>query len=577
MSGEKQKGRIEWCDVYKGIVIILVVLGHATGMFNLYIYQFHMAAFFFISGYTGRMREHSLLEEFIRKLYKLLIPYYGISIAGLAVFWTLDRAELLGFVSGTDYPESFWKALEALFGRNVIYCDWLGAIWFLPVLFSANMIVKLLTALFRSDYLVGLASILLFLYAGELKGDTIYRIGLDLAFRAQAFLVMGYLMRRIKEKPEKSWHLGVKIALIWIAWQGWIRLGFHYGVDWPTRSFNGPVDLVQPVFGILLTINAARLICGNQRLKKFFRYLGQNSMGIMFFHFIGFKAAYLLLVGLGVVGAERIASLTPGTALKAWWPLTLASGVAVSLFLWKALNGIPGARLLLGGGSAGAFYQRVTAFKGIRLVRQGYEALALGINALLERWRAFLCAGPCSGSLPLKERRGGAPAGINSLLLDLTGKWRKAVFYMAVTGGAVWVGCGLLPTRVEVTFPYEGDAADFSGGWLNQSDGETYRWFEGAAQVGIMLKRQKSLEIHGYIPESVENITYMAVSLNGAEIYHEPVCCGSAIDIQLDIGKYVFPAQVNLLEIFTDGIKIAGEDDADKRDYSAMVNLILIY
>ena len=69
----------------------------------------------------------------------------------------------------------------------------------------------------------------------------------------------------------------------------------------------------------------------------------------------------------------------------------------------------------------------------------------------------------------------------------------------------------------------------------------------------------------------------MAVSLNGAEIYHEPVCCGSAIDIQLDIGKYVFPAQVNLLEIFTDGIKIAGEDDADKRDYSAMVNLILIY
>ena len=92
-----------------------------------------------------------------------------------------------------------------------------------------------------------------------------------------------------------------------------------------------------------------------------------------------------------------------------------------------------------------------------------------------------------------------------------------------------------------------------------------------------MLKRQKSLEIHGYIPESVENITYMAVSLNGAEIYHEPVCCGSAIDIQLDIGKYVFPAQVNLLEIFTDGIKIAGEDDADKRDYSAMVNLILIY
>lgn len=38
--------RIQWVDVYKGIVIILVVIGHATGLFNSFIYQFHVAAFF---------------------------------------------------------------------------------------------------------------------------------------------------------------------------------------------------------------------------------------------------------------------------------------------------------------------------------------------------------------------------------------------------------------------------------------------------------------------------------------------------------------------------------------------------
>lgn len=42
----EKKNRISWCDIYKGIVIILVVVGHATGKFNQYIYQFHMAAFF---------------------------------------------------------------------------------------------------------------------------------------------------------------------------------------------------------------------------------------------------------------------------------------------------------------------------------------------------------------------------------------------------------------------------------------------------------------------------------------------------------------------------------------------------
>lgn len=34
----EKKNRISWCDIYKGIVIILVVVGHATGKFNQYIY-----------------------------------------------------------------------------------------------------------------------------------------------------------------------------------------------------------------------------------------------------------------------------------------------------------------------------------------------------------------------------------------------------------------------------------------------------------------------------------------------------------------------------------------------------------
>lgn len=33
----KVSDRIDWCDVFKGIVIISVVAGHATGKFNQYI------------------------------------------------------------------------------------------------------------------------------------------------------------------------------------------------------------------------------------------------------------------------------------------------------------------------------------------------------------------------------------------------------------------------------------------------------------------------------------------------------------------------------------------------------------
>ena len=75
----EKKNRISWCDIYKGIVIILVVVGHATGKFNQYIYQFHMAAFFLISGYTGNIYKKSLLEIIIEKFYKLMLPYIFIN------------------------------------------------------------------------------------------------------------------------------------------------------------------------------------------------------------------------------------------------------------------------------------------------------------------------------------------------------------------------------------------------------------------------------------------------------------------------------------------------------------------
>lgn len=44
---KSKNSRVEWLDIMKGILIILMVVGHATGKFNGFIYQFHMAAFFY--------------------------------------------------------------------------------------------------------------------------------------------------------------------------------------------------------------------------------------------------------------------------------------------------------------------------------------------------------------------------------------------------------------------------------------------------------------------------------------------------------------------------------------------------
>ncbi len=88
---KEQMERVVWCDIYKGVATVLVVIGHATGSFNQYIYQFHMAAFFFISGYTGNVYNCGFFQKVVQKFYKLMFPYLSIGLAGIWLFWIFDR------------------------------------------------------------------------------------------------------------------------------------------------------------------------------------------------------------------------------------------------------------------------------------------------------------------------------------------------------------------------------------------------------------------------------------------------------------------------------------------------------
>ena len=67
---KKKTDRILWVDIFKGILIVLMVLGHSKSPILNYIYAFHMAAFFFISGYTTNYNKYTLFE-YIKRKFKL--------------------------------------------------------------------------------------------------------------------------------------------------------------------------------------------------------------------------------------------------------------------------------------------------------------------------------------------------------------------------------------------------------------------------------------------------------------------------------------------------------------------------
>ncbi len=113
--------RLEWIDIAKGIAIILVVLGHATGasIMGKYIYSFHMPLFFIISGMCFSKGKYDF-PTFLQKRFKqLFLPSIYLTVVSIILMklahHAYDLSELL-----KGLPSGLWF-LPVLFFVEIIY------------------------------------------------------------------------------------------------------------------------------------------------------------------------------------------------------------------------------------------------------------------------------------------------------------------------------------------------------------------------------------------------------------------------------------------------------------------------
>jgi fucose 4-O-acetylase-like acetyltransferase len=152
--------RIGWIDTWKGILIILVVLGHVIGGLRAsgiladdwashfayaWIYAFHMPAFFLVSGLlVRRSRERGLVPFVKNKVATLLYPYLLWGLIVWTCHWTMRQ-----------YTNTIPDPLAPL---KLVYAPGHGS-WFLYALFLLCCIYGIIASFRHADLVLFLVSL----------------------------------------------------------------------------------------------------------------------------------------------------------------------------------------------------------------------------------------------------------------------------------------------------------------------------------------------------------------------------------------------------------------------------------
>jgi fucose 4-O-acetylase-like acetyltransferase len=291
--------RNEIIDIAKGIGILLVVYGHSglplSGSVILY---FHMPLFFFLSGLT--FKENDSQKDFIvKRIKRLYIPFVIINTIFLILhplLFAVGLEEKEYLVE--DYLSKILKIITFQNAEPII-----SQCWYLLGLFTISIIFKLAFSFSGKKML----SIIYIFFAV----CSLFSISFNIRFYygscdllnvfliSSQFYLTGYLTRDYITKSKIDCTLSK--CIVWggggtLLFYSFCKFFLHYESDFRSNIYTC-VFLIFPAafLGIFYIIYCAKTIT-KYEIKKYFTYLGRNTMMIFLLHTIAFKIVDTMMI-----------------------------------------------------------------------------------------------------------------------------------------------------------------------------------------------------------------------------------------------------------------------------------------
>ncbi len=287
MSTPSHAYRNSVVDIAKGLLIILVVVGHTSGLDNdisRYILWFHMPCFFIISGLFMKT-SGTLHGELRKKLLRLAVPYACFSV-------------ILGSIM---HRGQIWQTvLATLYGGWAIQNAYTYPYYFLTVLFVASLLVfGLLKYTQRPCLWVAVAYVLSHVIAMCFCLSQLIWVpwDADMALFVATFLMMGYRWRSLFIENKFG---GVCLLMMCVLYALDIAGVIHY--QFSLNKFVWPfvLDLLVPFIAMQAVFFASRWIAKVPLLCRFLCYVGRASLCILLLHAVLLQLSYDVLRGMDV-------------------------------------------------------------------------------------------------------------------------------------------------------------------------------------------------------------------------------------------------------------------------------------
>lgn len=341
-------------DAMRGIGIVLMVLGHSGFAGSDFIYLFHMALFFMLSGYFFHMSgEGAALRRFcLRRVAALWLPFVLANTAFTVCNNLFLRLNILtGDPRILELPGNQVTGpvtLRDIVGRTAHWCVFDGgtqlggALWFVQALFQISILYAVVEFLLRRvfprrDTLLPqglLAGILL--WVGEQCGRAGWNVwGLGIVCSGYSLFFLGVLIRRLGQPARNApaWGRALAAALAFAVLLALLPFG---SVGLAGNQYPGWLFLlVASAAGWVLVYECARLAAALPVLAAALAALGRAAMPVVILHFLSFKLVSWL--GLQVLGGEPylLAAFPTLYSGGVWWLAYTAAGLALPLLAYQ--------------------------------------------------------------------------------------------------------------------------------------------------------------------------------------------------------------------------------------------------